>query len=126
MSKKNEVYFCTICKAMTEVINGGGGTLVCCNQSMELLKENSVDAATEKHIPVVENIDGKVNVKVGSVPHPMEEAHFIQWIEIITADGIVSRKDLKPGESPEAAFKIDGEIESVREYCNLHGLWKTK
>lgn len=126
MSKKNEIYHCEICGAMTEVINGGGGTLVCCNKPMKLLKENSVDAATEKHIPVIENIDGKVNVKVGSVAHPMEEKHFIQWIEVITTDGIVSRKDLKPGESPEVSFKIDGEVESVREYCNLHGLWKTK
>lgn len=126
MSKKNEIYFCEICGAMIEVINGGGGTLVCCNKPMKLLKENSVDAATEKHIPVVDTIDGKVNVKIGSVAHPMEEAHFIQWIEVITVDGVVSRKDLKPGESPEAIFKIDGEIESVREYCNIHGLWKTK
>lgn len=126
MSKKNEVYRCEICGSITEVINGGGGTLVCCNRPMGLLKENSVDAATEKHIPVVENIDGIVNVKVGSVTHPMEEKHYIQWIEVITVDGMILRKELNPGESPEAVFKIDGEIESVREYCNVHGLWKTK
>ena len=124
MSKKNEVYSCEICRAMIEVVNDGGGTLVCCNKPMTLLKENSVDAATEKHVPVVEKVDGGVTVKVGSVTHPMEEKHFIQWIEVITKDGVVLRKDLTPGQSPEATFKFDGEIESVREYCNLHGLWK--
>lgn len=124
MSKKYEVYSCGICGAMVEVINGGGGTLVCCNKPMTLLKENSVDAAIEKHVPVVERVEGGITVKVGSVTHPMEEKHFIQWIEVITTDGEVLRKDLTPNESPEATFKINGEIESVREYCNLHGLWK--
>ncbi|MBB6623115.1 desulfoferrodoxin [Clostridium gasigenes] len=126
MSKKNEIYCCEICGSMVEVINGGGGTLVCCNKPMTLLKENSVDAATEKHIPVVEKINGGVNVKVGSVTHPMEEKHYIEWIELITTDGTIFRKELNPGESPEATFKFDGEIETVREYCNIHGLWKTK
>ena len=124
MSKKYEVYSCEICGSMIEVINGGGGTLVCCNKPMTLVKENSVDAATEKHVPVVEKVEDGITVKVGSVTHPMEEKHFIQWIEVITTDGEVLRKDLTPNESPEATFKINGEIESVREYCNLHGLWK--
>lgn len=125
MSKKNEIYSCEICGAMVEVINGGGGSLVCCNKPMTLVNENSVDAATEKHVPVVEKVDGGVKVKVGSVTHPMEDKHFIQWIEVITTDGAVLRKDLTPSDSPEAVFKIDGEIETVREYCNLHGLWKS-
>jgi len=124
MSKKNEVYKCEVCGSMIEVINGGGGTLVCCNKLMTLLAENSVDAATEKHVPVVEKIDGGVTVKVGSVTHPMEEKHYIEWIEVITTDGAVLRQDLKPGEAPEATFKFTGEIKAVREHCNLHGLWK--
>lgn len=124
MSKKYEVYSCEICNSMIEVINGGGGTLVCCNKPMTLVKENSVDAATEKHVPVVEKVEDGIIVKVGSVTHPMEEKHFIQWIEVITTEGEVLRKDLTPNESPEATFKINGEIESVREYCNIHGLWK--
>lgn len=124
MSKKNEVYKCEVCGSMIEVINGGGGTLVCCNKPMTLLAENSVDAATEKHVPVVEKIDGGVTVKVGSVTHPMEEKHYIEWIEVITTDGTVLRQDLKAGQAPEATFKFTGEIKAVREYCNLHGLWK--
>lgn len=124
MSKKNEVYKCEVCGSMVEVINGGGGTLVCCNKPMTLLAENSVDAATEKHVPIVEKIDGGVTVKVGSVTHPMEEKHYIEWIEVITTDGTVLRQELKAGEAPEATFKFTGEIKAVREYCNLHGLWK--
>lgn len=124
MSKKNEVYKCEVCGSMVEVINGGGGTLVCCNKPMTLLAENSVDAATEKHVPIVEKIEGGVTVKVGSVTHPMEEKHYIEWIEVITTDGTVLRQELKAGEAPEATFKFTGEIKAVREYCNLHGLWK--
>ena len=123
MSKRNEIYKCETCASLIEVINGGG-TLVCCNKPMTLLEENSVDAATEKHIPVVEKIEGGVKVTVGSVTHPMLDEHYITWIEVITTAGEILRKELTPGEAPEATFEFKGEVETVREYCNLHGLWK--
>jgi superoxide reductase len=85
--------------------------------------ENTVDAAKEKHVPVIEKVDGGVKVKVGDVPHPMEEEHYIEWIEIIV-DGKADRQFLNPGEAPEAVFKIESENVTAREYCNLHGLWK--
>jgi superoxide reductase len=90
---------------------------------MTLLKANSVDAALEKHVPVIEKIDGGYRVKVGSVAHPMEEKHYIEWIEL-NADGIVYRQFLKPGDAPQATFLIDANAVTAREYCNLHGLWK--
>ncbi|SHJ46713.1 superoxide reductase [Clostridium amylolyticum] len=125
MTKVLQVYKCMVCGNIVEVLYSGGGTLVCCNQPMKLMEENTVDAALEKHVPVVERIDDQVHVKVGSVTHPMTEEHYIQWIEVITEDKVY-RKDLKPGDVPEAIFHIDGDIISVREYCNLHGLWKNK
>lgn len=125
MTKVLQVYKCMVCGNIVEVLYSGGGTLVCCNQPMKLMEENTVDAALEKHVPVVERIDDQVHVKVGSVTHPMTEEHYIQWIEVITEDKVY-RKDLKPGDVPEAIFHIDGDIISVREYCNLHGLWKSK
>jgi len=105
------------------VIHGGAGELVCCGEPMKLLVENTVDAAKEKHVPVIEKVEGGVKVKVGDVPHPMEEKHFIEWIEII-ADGKADRQFLHPGEAPEAVFKTDAQNVTAREYCNLHGLWK--
>lgn len=126
MVKKLQVYKCEICGSMVEVLNEAGGTLVCCGKPMTLLNENTVDAAIEKHIPVSEEKDGKLFVKVGEVEHPMVEEHFIQWIEVITNDGKVIRKELKPGEKPEATFDGVMNIARIREYCNLHGLWSTK
>lgn len=123
MTNLHEVYKCPICGNMVEVLHKAGGTLVCCGQPMKLLKENTVDAALEKHVPVVEKTEEGILVKVGSVEHPMQEEHYIEWIEVIT-DNKVYRKHLKPGEKPEVLFKICGEIVAVREYCNLHGLWK--
>jgi superoxide reductase len=108
---------------MVEVIHEGKGQLVCCNQPMKQIVENTVDAAKEKHVPVVEKTAAGIKVKVGSVPHPMEEKHYIEWVQII-AGGKSFRQFLKPGEVPEAAFEVKANIESVREYCNLHGLWK--
>jgi superoxide reductase len=102
---------------------GGEGELVCCGQAMQKLTENTVDAAKEKHVPVIEKIEGGYMVKVGSVPHPMEAKHWIQWIELI-ADGKSCFQFLEPGQKPEATFKIDAASVSAREYCNLHGLWK--
>ena len=118
------VYRCNVCGNIVEVLHVGGGTLVCCGQPMELLKENTTDAAKEKHVPVIEHIPSGVLVKVGSVAHPMEEKHHIQWIELI-ADSVVHRKHLKPGDRPEAMFDINGNDLVAREYCNLHGLWKS-
>jgi superoxide reductase len=122
MTKLNNVYKCALCGNMVEVIHQSGGTLVCCGQPMTYLEGNTVDAAKEKHVPVVEKVEGGVLVKVGSVEHPMLETHYIEWIEVLT-ENKVYRKQLKPGDKPEALFKLDEEIVEVREYCNLHGVW---
>lgn len=123
MAEKLEVYKCDLCGNIVEVLHGGGGELVCCGQPMKLFTENTVDAAKEKHVPVIEKVDGGYKVKVGDVPHPMEEKHFIEFVELI-ADGKVYRQFLNPGEAPEAMFCIEAADVSAREYCNLHGLWK--
>ena len=122
-TKKLQVYRCEKCGNIVEVIHAAGGTLVCCGQDMKLLKEGETDAATEKHVPVIEKIDGGYKVKVGDVAHPMEDKHYIEWIELI-ADGKAYRQFLNPGDKPEAVFMIGAENVSAREYCNLHGLWK--
>ncbi|MBT7304545.1 MAG: desulfoferrodoxin [Victivallales bacterium] len=126
MSKKSEVYRCELCGAMVEVIDGGAGQLVCCDEPMALLDEKTADAATEKHVPVIEKVEGGVKVTVGSVPHPMADDHYIQWIEIV-ACGKTIRQELKPGMAPEACFCLcccDDTPITAREYCNKHGLWK--
>ena len=123
MAEKMEIYKCEACGNIVEVLHGGQGELVCCGSPMKLFKENTVDAAKEKHVPVVEKIADGVTVKVGEVAHPMEEKHHIEWIEII-ADGSVYRKFLKPGDAPEATFNVTADQVSAREYCTLHGLWK--
>jgi superoxide reductase len=123
MAERLQVFKCEVCGHIVEVLHEGQGELVCCNQPMKLLVEGSVDAAKEKHVPVVEKTPSGIKVKVGSVPHPMEEKHYIEWIEII-ADGKAYRQFLKPGDAPEALFNIDAEQIMAREYCNLHGLWK--
>ncbi len=122
MTQLKQIYKCNICGNITEVLHTGVGELVCCGQPMELLKEKIEDEGGEKHVPVIEKEDGKVRVKIGSVPHPMEKEHYIEWIEIIV-DGKYCRKFLKPGEKPEAVFKVEGEKIQAREYCNVHGLW---
>ena len=124
MIELNQIYRCNICGNIVEVLHVGGGELVCCGQPMELLKENTVDAALEKHVPVIEKTSSRIKVKVGSVPHPMEDAHYIEFIEVI-ADGRIYRKFLKPGDEPEAEFEISAENITAREYCNLHGFWKS-
>jgi superoxide reductase len=123
MTSRFEVYKCEVCGNIVEVLHEGKGELVCCGQPMKLYKENTVDAAKEKHVPVIEKISKGFKIKVGSITHPMEEKHFIEWIEII-ADGVVHRKFLKPGDAPEAEFCLDAVQVTAREYCNLHGLWK--
>lgn len=123
MAERREIYKCELCGNIVEVLHGGPGELVCCGKPMVCMKENTVDAAKEKHVPVIEKIEGGVKVKVGSVAHPMEEKHYIEWIEII-ADGKTYRQFLKPGDAPEAVFKVAAASITAREYCNLHGLWR--
>lgn len=122
-TEKLQVYKCDVCGNMVEVLHSGTGDLVCCGDEMELIEENTTDAAKEKHVPVVEKIGGGIKVRVGSVNHPMEDKHWIEWIEAIV-DGKAYRQFLNPADVPEAFFPIDGDQITVREYCNLHGLWK--
>ncbi|MFN3479554.1 MAG: desulfoferrodoxin [Thermodesulfovibrionales bacterium] len=123
MTKRLEVYKCEVCGNIVEMLHEGVGQLVCCGKPMKLYEENTVDASKEKHVPVIEKIEGGYKVKVGSVPHPMEEKHYIEWIELI-ADGRAYREFLKPGQAPEAIFRIEASEITAREYCNLHGLWR--
>ena len=122
MTEKLQIYKCEVCGNIVEMLHTGAGELVCCGQPMRLYAENTVDAAKEKHIPVIENTANGVKVKVGTVPHPMEEKHYIEWIEII-ADGQAHRRFLNPGDAPEATFCSQADSITAREYCNLHGLW---
>ena len=121
--EKLQIYKCSLCGNIVEVVHAGGGTLVCCGKDMDRVEENTTDAAQEKHVPVVEKVDGGTKVTVGSVAHPMEEAHLIQWVQLI-ADGKSYRQYLAAGGAAEAVFPVQAESVTVREYCNLHGLWK--
>jgi superoxide reductase len=123
MTERLQVYKCEVCGNIVEVLHAGEGELVCCKQPMKLFVENTVDAAKEKHVPVVEKTAEGIKVTVGSVPHPMEEKHYIEWIQII-ADGKAYRQFLNPGDVPEATFNITAKSVTAREHCNLHGLWK--
>lgn len=125
MAELNQVYKCNKCGIIVEVVHAGMGKLMCCGEEMKLRQENTEEAATEKHIPVVEKTDKGLKVSVGSVAHPMTEEHWIEWIEVI-AGGKVCRKQLNPGDEPVATFVCDGCCCDVivRAYCNLHGLWK--
>ena len=125
MNQRLQVYKCDLCGNIVEMLYASKGELVCCGQPMKLQEENTVDAAKEKHVPVIEKIDGGYQVKVGSVPHPMEEKHYIQWIELVAGDKAYL-EFLKPGQAPEAVFKIDAAAVTAREYCNLHGHWKAQ
>ncbi|MFZ2153983.1 MAG: desulfoferrodoxin [Candidatus Moraniibacteriota bacterium] len=124
VKNKHEVYKCNVCGNIVEVLHAGAGELVCCNQPMNLLIENTQEGATEKHIPIIEKTETGIKVKVGEIPHPMEESHSIEWIELLF-EGKSYKKFLNPGELPEAEFPIAySESMLAREYCNLHGLWK--
>ncbi|MDD5455817.1 MAG: desulfoferrodoxin [Candidatus Margulisbacteria bacterium] len=125
MAEFQGVYKCELCGNIVEVLHSGNGELVCCGQPMVMLKENSVDAAREKHVPVIEKIAEGYKVKIGSIPHPMEEKHYIEWIELL-ADGKAYRQYLKPGQAPEALFCVEAKQITAREYCNLHGLWRAE
>ncbi|MFA4971064.1 MAG: desulfoferrodoxin [bacterium] len=122
-TKLLEIYKCEVCGNMVEMVHASIGQLVCCDQPMKRLDANTVDAAKEKHVPVIERTAAGLIVKVGSVAHPMEEKHYIEWIEII-ANGKTCRQFLKPGEKPEATFNVKANQITAREYCNIHGLWK--
>lgn len=123
MTKRMEVYKCGLCGNVVEMLHGSDGELVCCGQPMQRLDEQTADATKEKHVPIGAACGNGVLVKVGSVPHPMEEKHYIEWIEVVLG-AHVCRKYLKPGEKPEAKFCCSGDGMVLREYCNVHGLWK--
>ncbi len=124
MTVQKQVYRCNVCGNIVEVLHAGKGELICCGQPMELLQEKTADVGQEKHVPVVEATDRGIKVKIGDVPHPMEEKHYIEWIEVDT-DGEIYRRFLKPGDKPEAEFEIRTQKVSAREYCNIHSLWKS-
>ncbi len=123
MAEKSAIYKCELCGNIVEVLHAGDGELVCCGQPMKKIVENTVDASKEKHVPVIEKTADGYTVSVGSVAHPMEEKHYIEWIELI-ADGVSHRAFLKPGDAPVAKFAVKASKVTAREYCNLHGLWK--
>jgi superoxide reductase len=136
MAEKLQVYKCMVCGNIVEVLHGGAGELVCCGKPMEKLVEKTTDEGREKHVPVIEKVDGDVKVKVGSVPHPMEEKHYIEWVEILAdskrtpkAKGAFGgtkayRQFLNPGDAPEAEFSVEADVVTAREHCSIHGLWK--
>jgi superoxide reductase len=124
MTKINQIYRCPICGNIVQVVHVGGGQLICCGQPMELLEPKFQDIGLEKHLPVIEKSENSITVKVGSVPHPMEEGHYIELIEVI-ADDIIYRKYLKPGQEPIAVFNITANNVVAREFCNIHGLWQS-
>ena len=124
LTERLQVYRCEICGNIVEVLHPGVGELVCCGQPMTLLEEKAKDVGLEKHVPVIEKTEAGIKVKVGSILHPMEEKHYIEWIELI-ADDQVYRAFLKPGDKPEAEFRVEAEKLSAREYCSVHGLWKS-
>jgi len=125
MTQRLQVYRCNVCGNIVMVMHPSVGTLVCCGQPMQLLEEKTEDVGMEKHVPVIEKTETGVKVRVGSIPHPMEMKHYIEWIEL-TADDRIYIKFMKPGDAPEADFPVKAEKLSAREYCNIHGLWKTK
>jgi len=123
MIRRNQMYKCEHCGNIVEVVQGGGPKVRCCGQAMTFLEENSQDAAQEKHVPVVEEVEGGILVKVGEVAHPMTDEHWIPWIEVIQGETTL-RKYLLPGDKPEAFFAgVTGPV-VARAYCNLHGNWK--
>lgn len=124
MTERGQVYKCNVCGNIVEVLHAGVGKLVCCGQEMELLKEKTEDLGNEKHVPVIEKTGKGFKVMVGSVPHPMEEEHYIEWIELV-ADGKSYRRFLRPGDMPEAEFCIKALEVTAKEYCNIHGHWKS-
>ena len=124
MTKQSQIYKCDKCGNIVEILHPGAVDLICCGQPMTLLEEKTADKTTEKHVPIIEKISDGYKITVGSTIHPMEEKHFIEWIELL-AEGISYKKFLKPGDKPEAIFKTDAVNVTAREHCNIHGLWKS-
>lgn len=124
MAERFQVYKCDSCGNIVEILFGSNQQVNCCGKPMRRLLENVVDASVEKHVPVVKELDNEIEVKVGSVLHPMEKEHYIEWIEAIKDGKVLFRQYLSPGEAPEAKFKTNAKGVVVRELCNLHGLWK--
>lgn len=124
MTKKGEIYKCEVCGNIVEMLHPGAGELICCGEPMKVFEEKTADKTTEKHVPVIEKTASGYKVTVGTTLHPMEEKHYIQWIELV-ADGVSYKKFLKPGDQPAAEFCISAKTVSAREYCNIHGLWKS-
>lgn len=124
-TEKMQIYKCGKCGIVTEVLAGGAGELICCGQPCELLTPKAAEQGREKHLPVVEKAATGIKIKVGSVPHPMEAKHYIEWIEVIS-DGLACRRFLQPGQLPEATFCCDAENITVREQCNIHGVWEVR
>ena len=125
VEKIGQIYKCEICGNIVEIIEVGGGELVCCGQPMNLLPEKEEDIGKEKHVPIIIKTEKGIKIIVGSVKHPVEEKHYIQWIELL-ADDLTFRKFLKPNMEPEAEFCIKAKKITARAYCNIHGLWKLK
>ena len=124
MTKLREIYKCNVCGNIVEVLHAGAGQLVCCGESMQLMDEKTQDSSVEKHVPYVEKTKNGILVKIGqNQAHPMEEKHYIEWIQVIT-DNAAYRKFLKPGDKPQAEFPIKADKVHAREYCNIHGLWR--
>lgn len=125
MPERMEVYKCNVCGNIVEVLHGSTGELTCCGQPMQLMEEKTADSSVEKHVPYIERVGNAYVVKVGKeTAHPMEENHYIEWIELVV-DGVSHIKFLNPGDKPEAVFEVpEGKEVWAREYCNIHGLWK--
>lgn len=124
MTQKKQIYRCNICGNIVEMLHEGAGQLVCCGVPMELLEEKTKDEGMEKHVPVIEKTTKGILVKVGSIAHPMDPNHYIEWIELIDGENVY-RKQLKASDKPEALFPISADSLSAREYCSIHGLWKS-
>lgn len=123
MSKKLGIYKCEICGNIAEILTAGGAEMMCCGQQMTMMKENTTDAAVEKHVPTLEKVNGGWQVNVGSVDHPMTDAHYIEWIDLSVGNAVY-RQFLNPSDKPAAFFPVTADGVSARAYCNLHGLWK--
>ncbi len=125
MTEKGQVYRCDVCDNIVSVLSAGAGNLVCCEVPMKVLQEKHSEDGAIKHMPIIEKLDGAVKVKVGEVPHPMEENHHIEWVELTIGDQVFM-KFLKAGDQPEAEFPVDSDSDiSARSYCTIHGLWKS-
>lgn len=125
MRKRYQVYKCEVCGNIVQILHGSVGTLVCCNKPMRLFEEKTDEDGKEKHVPVIDKLENGIKVKIGSIPHPMEENHYVEWIEVIAGDKIC-RKHLSPGDAPEAIFNIIAEDIIAREYCSVHGHWRSQ